>query len=253
MTAVVDHQGTLVKQLKNTLVDGGVAVTRCRDLHGEGVPVDTLVHIFGIEPFQHPHHVLGIAHVLVVVSVVTQHEDGVLPGTGSHVLHIGNGFIDSLAGLLHRHHGEAPHADIRFITLQIAPLAVVEQAEIVLHDERTCGAERLHRLEAGQVVVGRGTTPVIAEHTVVPGSVAEKQQVAGHLAFVRCTVVEHLQETANGGSIAGAGGELVVNLVGRYHLHREAVTFAVSLCKALSLCCQGAAGRHDDDVVRGWQ
>ena len=250
MTAVVDHQGTLVEQFKDALVDGRVAVACGRDLHGEGVPVDALVHIFGIEPFEHLHHELGIAHVLVVVAVIAQHQDGVLPGTGRHVLHIGNGLVNSLAGLLCRHYGEAPHAHIGFVAEQVASLAVVKQAVVVLHHKRAGSAERLHRLKAGQVVVGRGATPVVAEHTVVPRPVAEEQQVAGHLALVRSTVVEHLQEAPYGRGIARAGRELVVYLVSCNHLRREAVAFAVRLGKALSLCRQRSACGHDDDVVR---
>ena len=136
MTAVVDHQGTFVEQLEQALAHGGVAVSGGGHLHGVGVPVDALYHIVGVVAFEHECHLLGIAHVLVVVAVVAQHENRVLPRSGIGVVHVGDDLVDGIACLRYAGHGEASHADIHLVEEQALAFAIVKQAEVVLHHIR---------------------------------------------------------------------------------------------------------------------
>ena len=142
MTAVVDHQGTFVEEFEQALAHGGVAMPGSRHLHRIGIPVDTLHHIVGVVAFEHLYHLLGIAHVLVVVAIVAQHEDGVLPCAGIGIVHITDYFVYGITGLRYGGHGEASDADIHLVVEQAAALTVVEQTEVVLHHIRRGGTER---------------------------------------------------------------------------------------------------------------
>ena len=77
--------------------------------------------------------------------------------------------------------------------------------------------ERVLAFEAEQEVVWVIAFPVCAAHPVVPRSVAEKQQVTGHVVLSLSPVVEHFHIPTVGRGIRRTAGELIVQLIGGHN------------------------------------
>ena len=195
-------------------------------------------------------HGIGIAHVAVGVAVVAHHADGVLPCPGAGVLNIADALVDHGLGGIGRAHGEASHGHVGLVADEhAAALIVVHQTEVVVGNIAVNLAEGVLALIAQQEIVGGIVLPARGKHPVVPGTVAEEQQVAGHILVALRTVVEHLQVAAVGIGIGGAAGELVVEFVGGNDIHAQRVLLAVILCQTLCLCQELLRCGDDDDHI----
>ena len=102
MAGVVHHQSTTLHLLTNELLYLGIAIACGGGLAGIGVPIDLLLVERGIIGSHDLCHSLSILHVAVVVAIVTQDADGVLPRGSMVVGAIVNNLIDHGRGLSQR-------------------------------------------------------------------------------------------------------------------------------------------------------
>ena len=186
----------------------------------------------------------------VVVAVVTHKAEQVLPRARLLVVHIvlylvyDDGCLVSGAG------GNASYGGIGLVAgNHIATLAIVEHAEVVVAHIAMSLAVGILTLIAKQEIVGRVALPGWRQHAVVPGTVAQQQQEAGHVVVSLCTVVEHLHIAAIGVSIGCTAGELVEELVGRYDVDAQTVFLFVELLQTFGLCQQLLSGGYDNHHV----
>ena len=216
-----------------------------------GIPVDLLdVEIGVVAGYDVVGHSVGLEHVdvaLAVVAVVAYEADDVLPVTTVVVPTVAYNLVDHHLSLGERACWKTADTDVgQVAACQADALALVEHAEEVVADVALSGAERVLALEAEQEIVGRQADPVGAGHAVVPGAVAEEQQVAWHVGLGCGSVGEHLQVSAVGIGIGGAAGKLIEQLVGRDDAHAQRVHRFVKLLKTLCLCYK-VLGSGDDN------
>ena len=109
--------------------------------------------------------------------------------------------------------------------------------------------ERILTLETKQKIIGIATAPISRQHTVVVGTVTEKQQVTRHLGIGLRTVVEHLHIASIGRSIRRTAAELMIEFIGWDDTHRKTVAFFVQLLDALCLVQPFQRGRYNDHHI----
>ena len=258
MAGIVHDECALLLVLLHELRHLGIAIARRRRLARVGIPHHFLDEIAGVALVCLDGGIVDVAHVGIAIAVVAHEHEGVLPGAGILVFGIADDLVHHHLCIALRRHGEAADGHIGQsggsligIAAGGKGFAVVEHAEELIADVAVGLAERVVALEAEQVVVGRGLSPVAGEHAVIPCAVAEEQQEAWLVGLGLGTVVEHLQIPLVGGGIGGSAGELVVEFVGRYDAHAQTVMSAVELGQPLGLRTQRLRGRNDDDHVNG--
>ena len=195
---------------------------------------------------------IGLTHVHVAVAVVAHEAECVLPVAGVGIGGVVDDFVDHDFGLGLSAGRQTAHADVGAVALgQAGALALVEHTEEIVADVAHGLAERVLAFIAQQIVVGRSLTPVGGKHTVVPGPVAEEQQIARHVGLALSTVVEHLQVAAVGVGVGCAAAELVEELVGRHDAHAQRIALLVQSLQSLGLRQQFLRRRNDDDHIGG--
>ena len=250
VTAIVHDEGSLLHLLLHESRHVRIAVARRGGGTLVGVPVYLLDVEGGIHLLGHADGSIGLTHVHVAVAVVAHEAERVLPVAGIAVLHIVVYLIDQNLGLLFGTSRQTAYAHVGFVALgQASSLAFIEQAEIVVADVAVGGAVGVFTLVAEQEVVGRALGPVDSEHAVVPGTIAEEQQIAGHVGLGLGTIVEHLQIAAIGVGIGGSAAELVKELVGRHDAHSQGIVLLVQLLQPLGLSTHFLRRGNDDDHI----
>ena len=242
VAGIVHDECALLLVLLHELCHLRIAITRRRRLARVGVPHHFLDEIAGMALVGFNGGIVDVAHVGIAIAVVAHKDESVLPGAGILVFAIADDLVHHHLCIALRRHGEAAYGHIGqsggpFVGIVTSGegFAIVEHAEELIADVAVGLAERVVALEAEQVVVGRGLSPVAAEHAVIPCAVAEEQQEARFVGLGFGTVVEHLQIALVGGGIGGSAGELVIELIGRHNAHAQTVMGAVELGQPLGL------------------
>ena len=141
MSAVVHHQRSSRHLLFDQTGDIRIGIAR-RGRHALiGIPIDLLDLIRGIVRLNEGSHLVGCCHVGILVSVITHHADGVLPGAGILVVGIVKQFVCQHRCLFLRSGGQASYGHIwlsqihrHAIFLFLYLFLIVEQTEeIVAH------------------------------------------------------------------------------------------------------------------------
>ena len=256
MSVVVHHQRPVGHLLFDQLRHVGIGIARCRGYALVGIPVDLIHGIAREIALHHVRHPVGCCHVRIAVAVVAHHADHILPGTGIHVISIVQRLVYQHLRLQFVTGRETAYGHIGLTQIDTHPtpllldlLLIVEQTEEVVAHVAVHVAERVLALEAQQEVVRIIATPVCAQHTVIPGTVAEEQQVAGHVGFRLRPVVEHLHIAAVGRSIRRTAGEFIIQLVSRHDPHPQPVVGLVPGLDALCLRQHLLISRNDDHHV----
>ena len=256
MSVVVHHQRPVGHLLFDQLRHVGIGIARCRGYALVGIPVDLIHGIAREIALHHVRHPVGCCHVRIAVAVVAHHADHILPGTGIHVISIVQRLVYQHLRLQFVTGRETAYGHIGLTQIDTHPtpllldlLFIVEQTEEVVAHVAVHVAERVLALEAQQEVVRIIATPVCAQHTVIPGTVAEEQQVAGHVGFRLRPVIEHLHIAAVGRSIRRTAGEFIIQLVGRHDPHPQPVVGLVPGLDALCLRQHLLICRNDDHHV----
>ena len=250
MAGIVHHECSILHLLAQEGGNLGIGVALDGAHTLVGIPIDLVQLHRGVGHTHLLSHLVGTAHVTVVVAVIAQHIDEILPRTGIGAGHKGDALIHHHLGFLLGGDREAAYAHIHLLYERIGTLAVVEQTEVVLHHIAEYVAETVVALIAEQIVVGRIGLPSIGNHTVVPGAITHEKQIAGSFCIGACTVVEHLQEAAVSRSVRRSARELIVYLVGTEDAHSQSVMFCMGIGQALSLPQELAAGGDDDDHIQ---
>ena len=169
------------------------------------------------------------------------------------VAQIGNGFVDKDAGVVGCMTWEAPHGQIHLLAQDVFPFAVIEHTVIVV---RHIAIDFMHGIITfirKEIVVWIIVSDIRRDGTVVPQTVAEKQEETWQ-AVCAGPVIEHFEIATIGSSVRRSGRKLIIYMVCTHHLHIQSLNAAMRLGQSLGLGCQRAAGRHDNyhvDVAVG--
>ena len=251
MPGVVHHQASLLHLLEDVFGHAGIRVVRGSRLPPVSVPINPVNLQCGIISLHQAGHLLGLEDVVVFVAVIAHHANHVAPRPGILVFHVIDGLVHHDTRLRFRGHRETSDSQIHFVARQAPTLSIVQQPEIVLHDIAGHLAERIFRFVAQEIVIGIQSLGCLGHHTVVPHTIAEKEEIAGHVGFRLRPVVEHLHETAVSRGVRCSGRELIVNLVGTHDGHPQAVQVAVGFGQPFGLGLKLATGRNEDNHVHG--
>ena len=172
----------------------------------------------------------------IIITVITHHHHGILPCTSILVLDIADGLVNHGLCLSHCSYGETTNSHIRPVTsLRVSTLSVIEIAEVILVHEAVHLIERVLALVAEQEVIWLVVLPRTGVHTVIPGTVAEEQEVSWHLTVTLRLVVQHLHIPSIGVGIRCTAGELIKQLIGRNDSGLQTVVLFVEFLQSLCL------------------
>ena len=115
VSAIVDHKCPLIEEFEQALTHSRVTIARRGDLHRESIPIDSLHHVIWVFAFEHLGHKLGIGHVAILVAIVTQHKDRILPGASISISDIRLHLIYHFTSLRHGGHGKTSHTDVHLV------------------------------------------------------------------------------------------------------------------------------------------
>ena len=153
----------------------------------------------------------------ITISVITHHHHSILPRSCILVLDIANSLVNHDLGLSDRTCREASYSHICPVTsLRISSLPVVKIAEVILVNVAVHFVERVLALVTKQEIIWLIVLPRAGIHTIIPGTVAEEQEVAWHLTVVLRLVVQHLHIPSISVGIRCAAGELIIQFISRY-------------------------------------
>ena len=249
MAGVVHHEHSVAHGLVQVVHHARIAETGGGRYALVGVEIDAADEIVGVLALYLANHGFSVLHVDVVVAVVVEETDGVFPCSHALVAHVVDKLIHHSFGFGSRQHGDAAHADARLGGEQVGRCVVVHERVVFLHHVAVGVAERVVRLIAQQIVVGRQSAECRGDHAVVPHAVAEKKQVLRTVHRGGGVVVEHLHEPTDGRGIGSSGGKLIVDLVSADHHAADTVVGEVGIRQALCLRVKFSARWDNDDQV----
>ena len=208
MSAVVHHQRTRCHLLFNQSCHIRIAIACRRRASRIGIPVDLLQQVTGIVLLDECCHFIGSNHMGILVTIITHHTNGVLPGTGILIVGIADSLIRQKSGLIQRPGRETSYCHIGFPQIGLCiPLAlldhlsVIKQTEEIITDITINRTERVVAFETKQEVIRIITTPLRTKHPVIPSAITEEQQITRQVTIGRCPVIKHLQITTISSSI----------------------------------------------------
>ena len=217
----------------------GIGVARGARLHLIGIPHHLLHHVLRMSRRNLVGNEVGVGHVYIIVAVVAHEHYSVLPCTAVAVLGIIDGFVYHYLRFGIAHYGESSHADVELVYVHRSEtLAVVEHGVETVVDVADAAVVRVLTLERQEVVVGVLARVVRRNHTVVPKTIAEEQEVFRAVVLASGAVVEHLHVAAISRSVGGAARELVEEFVGWHEIHLQRVVLIVERLQTLRLLQQ---------------
>ena len=195
MSVVVHHQRPVGHVLLYQPHHIGITVARRSDLAVVGIPHYLPHIILRMVCHHHVGHPVGRDHVHIVVSVVAHEHNSVLPRPCIGIAHILLELVEHYAGLGCRPDGEAADGHVGLSVARIAAVAVLDGLAIVEHAIEIVRhiavyvVVRVVTLETEQEVVGRVSPPSLCDHAVVPGAIAEQNEILGHVGLSLGAVV----------------------------------------------------------------
>ena len=102
---------------------------------------------------------------------------------------------------------------------------------------------------AEQVIIRIQQPAIWREHAVVPYTVAEEQEIFGHVGSRSRPVAQHPQIAAVGIGIGGTAGEFIIEFIGGHDVHPQPVVGFVKFLEPLCLLEQFLRGWDDDHHI----
>ena len=254
--AVVHDKRALSLLLLNQIGHFRIGVSGRRPHFGIGIPHHFLDAVSRMQGLHRCGSLFRIAHVDVVVAVVTHKHQRVLPVAGIGVLHVADGFVDHHLRVSLRGHGETADSHVTHVELsarvarsEVGALTVVEISEEAVIHITVDIVERVLALISQEEIVRIKALTIGSQHTVVPHTATEEQEILGCVLLRLCPVVEHLHIAPVGVGIRRSTRELIVELVSGHDVHAQRVMLLMKSSQALSLGKQFSRSGDNDDHV----
>ncbi len=243
MAGVVEIERAVLEQVvqlvlgQRVALAGGIGLLRVR------IEIDLVDNKVGVLAT----HALrtGFRHACmeVVVAIVGQENELLLPSTRIGVLNIGDELVYHRECFGLRGNRKASDTDIHTALRVAFTLVVVEKSEIVVGGV----SSRLDRGVLGLIGEQRVLTRGGQELAVVERAIAHQTEPTRLAVAARAAVVEHLHQPTIGCGVRRAAGELVINLLVGNNRPRDGFFLLVRLRQASGLGNQKIGA--DDNVI----
>ena len=179
MSAIVHHQRTSSHLLLDQTCHIRIGITGRRRYPLIGIPIDLLNLVSRMIGLYQCSHLVGCCHVGILVTVVTHHTDGVLPGSGILVGNIVEQLVSQHLSLIRRSGRQSAYCHIGLsqihrhaVSFLLDLLLIIEQTEEVVTHITVHMTEGVLALITEQEIIRLIALPLTTVHPVVPCTIA---------------------------------------------------------------------------------